>query len=302
MKKQLLKLFQKIPHGIFLVILMSALGLTSQAQVIELGVGEGVYLYTPAPTSADYPWLAIASGIWDSSEAPDMGFSSIPDAYSGHAGVRSYFTGIQKISVYYTWVRISDRGGRVASPIMTKTWYFKCKDNGGGGGGVTPTGELHIIPETLELNVGDEHSMTCWAMGLSGSVNDVWSSSNTSVATVEKTDFFEAKVKAKGAGQCNISVSAGGLTATCKVTVNETGELHIIPENLELNVGDEHSMTCWAKGQGGSVNDVWSSSNTSVATVEKTDFFEAKVKAKGAGQCNISVSAGGLTHVQSDSK
>ena len=107
---------------IMLTTVMSMVASLCQAQVIELAVGEGVYLYTPTP---EYPYTAIMNALWDSSEAPNMGFSSIPDEYSAHAGVRSAFSGTQKITCTFFWYRISDRGGRVASPPMTKTWYFK---------------------------------------------------------------------------------------------------------------------------------------------------------------------------------
>ena len=219
---------------------MSMVASLCQAQVIELAVGEGYYLYTPTP---EYPYTAIMHASWDTSEAPNMGFSSIPDNYSAHAGIRNAFSGTQKISCTFVWYRISDRGGRVASPPMTKTWYFKCKGGGNSSGsGTVTSGELHIVPETLELEEGEERVMSCWATGLSGSVADTWSSSNSSVATVERTDFYTAKVKAKSAGQCTISVTSGGLTATCQLTVKEVKPSGITVD--AANFPDENFRTC----------------------------------------------------------
>ena len=227
MQTSLLKVISKHHLWMLIAILMSMGTVTSHAQVIELAVGEGYYLYTPTP---EYPYTAIMHASWDTSEAPNMGFSSIPDNYSAHAGIRNAFSGTQKISCTFVWYRISDRGGRVASPPMTKTWYFKCKGGGNNSGsGTVTSGELHIVPETLELEEGEERVMSCWATGLSGSVADTWSSSNSSVATVERTDFYTAKVKAKSAGQCTISVTSGGLTATCSLTVKEK-KIPIFPE------------------------------------------------------------------------
>ena len=205
-----------------LVVVMSVVALPARTQVIELAVGEGIYLYPPTPSASDYPWIGLATANWDNSEAPNMGFSSIPTATSAHVGIRSAFSGIQKIKCYYCWYKISKRGGRIASPVLTKTWYFKCKggESSSGNGSGNTSGELHIIPETLELEVGEEYDMSCWSKGLSNPL-DTWSSNNTSIATIERTGFYEARVKAKSKGQCNIVVSADGLTSVCQLTVKE---------------------------------------------------------------------------------
>ena len=226
---RLMEQMMKYPFRCLVTLFMCIFAQSSEAEIYELAVGEGMYLYTPSPTAADYPWKAIAVATWDSSEAPDMGFSSPPDDFSAHVGVRRAFSGIQKIKVTYCWVRVNERGARVASSPMTKTWSFRCK-----GGGGTTTGELYIIPEELELKVGEKYNMQAWGVGL-GSNSDTWKSSNTNVATVSRNAYLDATVTAKNEGQCNISVTVGGLTATCKLTVKQKGV-----EINETNFPDEN--------------------------------------------------------------
>ena len=131
------------------------------------------------------------------------------------------------------------------------------------------------------LNIGDTLSLTATTTG-SGSLS--WSSDNTSVATVSN-----GKVTAKGAGTATITATYGGKTATCKITVNKPVEvkLSLNKTSITLNVGETSTIT--ANYSGASGKPAWSSSNTSVATVDSN----GKVTAKGAGTAVITASYGG---------
>lgn len=140
-------------------------------------------------------------------------------------------------------------------------------------------GETYIISEST--NSGSY----AWGFG--------WNSSNTSVATVEKTSGNKAKITAKGNGTATITFKTyNGKTASCKVNVkNAPASVKINPTSLTLGVGETYTISestnsgTYANAE----NLKWSSSNTSVATVSKGSGNKAVVTAKGRGTANITI-------------
>lgn len=80
-----------------------------------------------------------------------------------------------------------------------------------------PKGSINLSKKSLILSLADvrTHTLKITKKGISSKVK--WKSSDTSVADVKN-----GKITAKGKGKVNISVSANGVTATCKVTVKDT--------------------------------------------------------------------------------
>lgn len=85
---------------------------------------------------------------------------------------------------------------------------------------------------TLSLKVGASQSLKATATGMQVSIRDYkWSSSNTSVATVNN-----GRVNAVGAGVATITVSLkDGGSATCKVTVTKAGNASSGSGNHNIN-------------------------------------------------------------------
>ena len=121
--------------------------------------------------------------------------------------------------------------------------------------------------------------------------NVVWSSSNTSVATV-----VDGKVAALKTGTATIIVTTedGNKTATCDVTVNaKVTSVSLDKTEVELTEGDTHILTATINPDNATnKNVIWSSSNASVATVSN-----GKVTAVKAGTATITVTTedGGKT-------
>ena len=121
--------------------------------------------------------------------------------------------------------------------------------------------------------------------------NVVWSSSNTSVATV-----VDGKVAALKAGTTTITVTTedGNKTATCDVMVNaKVTSVSLDKTEVELTEGDTHILTATINPDNATnKNVIWSSSNASVATVSN-----GKVTAVKAGTATITVTTedGGKT-------
>ena len=74
--------------------------------------------------------------------------------------------------------------------------------------------KLTVSPTTLSLTVGDTSTVTAKAVNIEGDVT--WSTDNEGVATVDN-----GVVTAVAEGTATITATAGGLSATCVVTVSE---------------------------------------------------------------------------------
>ena len=144
------------------------------------------------------------------------------------------------------------------------------------------------LDTTLMILVeGDSQTLTA-TISPSNAENQkvLWSSSNSSVATVR-----EGVVTAIKAGTAAITVKSddGGKTATCEVTVNAkvypvTG-VTLDKTSYEMTEGDELTLTATVKPSNATNKNVsWKSSNTSVATVSN-----GKVTAVKAGSATITV-------------
>ena len=114
----------------------------------------------------------------------------------------------------------------------------------------------------------------------------IWSSSNSSVATV--TDGVVTAIKA-GTATITVKTDEGAKTATCNVTVVAkkipVTSVSLDQTKIELTEGDELTLTATVKPHDATNKNVsWSSSNSSVATV--TDGVVTAIK---AGTATITV-------------
>jgi len=147
---------------------------------------------------------------------------------------------------------------------------------------------------SLFLTVGDIVNLNAAVKPDNATNKNVsWSSSNTSIATVNN-----GKVTAVAAGTANITVTTvnGGKTADCAVTVQAgtpvTGVI-LDKTSLNLTVGDTEVLTVTiAPANATNKNVTWSSSNTGIATVNN-----GTVTAVAAGSATITVTTvnGGKT-------
>ena len=138
----------------------------------------------------------------------------------------------------------------------------------------------------LTLDVGKSYTLTKTVSPSNAVTSYTWSSSNTSVATVDGN----GKVTAKKAGTATITVkTANGKTASCNVTVQA---VQAVPTSVSLNktsltldVSKSYTLAKTVSPSNAVTSYTWSSSNTSVATVDSN----GKVTAKKAGTATITV-------------
>lgn len=116
-----------------------------------------------------------------------------------------------------------------------------------------------------------------------------WSSSNTSIATVDQS----GKVTAVKEGSATITARASDKQATCSVTVKKkviaVTSVTLNKTELSLNKGQSETLTANVKPDNATDKSVtWSSSNTGIATVDSN----GKVTAVFGGNATITAKAG----------
>lgn len=146
---------------------------------------------------------------------------------------------------------------------------------------------ISLNRSSLTLGVGEQYTLIPAAKPDYATFGCKWTSSNTSVATVDGN----GTVKTKKAGTATITVkTSNGKTATCKVTAKPApSSIKVSTSNLTLGVGEEFIISESTNSGSYAWKFNWTSSNNSVATVTKTTANKAKIVAKGAGTCNITV-------------
>lgn len=140
---------------------------------------------------------------------------------------------------------------------------------------------------TLTLGVGEKYGLIKTVSPSNANQSCTWSSSNSSVASVDSS----GKVTAKKSGTANITVkTSNGKTATCKVTVKfAPTSVKVNPASLTLGKGETYTISESTNSGSYAWGFSWSSSNTSVATVKKGSANKATVTAKGAGTATITI-------------
>ena len=146
---------------------------------------------------------------------------------------------------------------------------------------------------SLELTEGETATLTATVKPDNATNKTVtWSSDKTSVATVDAN----GKVTAVAEGTATITAKAGDKTATCSVTVKKS-VVAVESVTLDitytiLNTGETLTLTATVKPDNATDKTVtWSSSNSSVATVDAN----GKVTAVAQGTAIVTAKAGDKT-------
>ena len=163
---------------------------------------------------------------------------------------------------------------------------------------VQPVTDITLNQTSLSLLPGDVLMLSATVSPANASNKKLtWSSSNTSVATVDQSGI----VTAVAVGDCTITASAtdgSGTKAECAVSVIRlvTG-IALSPTSLSLEPGSVEYINCAVYPSDATNKQVtWSSSDTSVATVNE----EGKVTAVAVGTCNVTCSATDGSGIKAD--
>ena len=186
-----------------------------------------------------------------------------------------------KIEAVHTGICIitASAGGKVSECMITVTSETIAVE------------QITLSATSLSLKLGDSRTLTATVTPSDATDSQVtWSSSDPSVATVSD----QGEVTAVRAGNCTITATAGGKSATCTVTVSTqeipVERITLSSTSLSLKEGDSHKLTATVTPSDATDSQVtWSSSDPSVATVSD----QGEVTAVRAGNCTITATAGG---------
>ena len=146
---------------------------------------------------------------------------------------------------------------------------------------------------SLELTEGETATLTATVKPDNATNKTVtWTSSSSSIATVDQN----GKITAVSEGTATITAKAGDKTATCSVTVKKnTVAVESVTLDITstiLNTGETLTLTATVKPDNATDKTVtWSSSNSSVATVDAN----GKVTAVAQGTAIVTAKAGDKT-------
>jgi uncharacterized protein YjdB len=167
----------------------------------------------------------------------------------------------------------SDDGGKTATCEVTVI-----------ANGIPVTG-VTLDKTSYEMTVGDEFTLSATVTPDNATNKNVsWSSSNSSVATVDNGKVTAVKV---GTATITVKTEDGGKTATCEIIVKSipVEGVTLDKTSIEITEGEEIRLTATVTPDNATNKNVsWSSSNSSVATVDN-----GKVTAVKAGTATITV-------------
>ena len=159
---------------------------------------------------------------------------------------------------------------------------------------VIPVTSITLSQTSATINKGNSLTLTATVLPTNATTKTLsWSSSNTNVATVDQN----GKVTAKAAGVALITASAtdgSGVNASCRVTVNVPVS-SITLSQTSANIFQSGTLTLTATVLPSDASNktlTWSSSNTSVATVDQN----GKITAKALGTATITATATDCTN------
>ena len=189
--------------------------------------------------------------------------------------------GAEKYRVYYKgskgWTRLADTtstsytDSKVSSG-KTYTYTVRCINSsankftsGYDSKGVTVTTSVKpsvkLDKTSLTLTKGKTYTLKTAITGTNKAVS--WSSSNSSVASVDKN----GKVTAKTKGTATITAKVDGVSASCKVTVNEPAKTTIKLDKTKVTLGAGEPCTLKATVSP-SQKVTWTSSNPKLVKVD----------------------------------
>ena len=138
----------------------------------------------------------------------------------------------------------------------------------------TPSFTISLDVTEATINIGEQIQLTAYASLESAEI--AWASSDTSVANVDANGL----VSGISIGQADIGASALGVSASCHVTVLDSGDVFIRlnAANVDLASGDTYQLTAILKEE---APVTWKSSDETLATVSNTGLVTAKDDVEG---------------------
>lgn len=196
----------------------------------------------------------------------------------------------------YTWAANINRGQsrdidltfRTAESTLNLQYLYFDQCMVVSGSNYSPLIDFVAEPSTINLKIGQAATIQIYKMPADARAFFNFQSSNTSIATVNSSGVVTGVAQ----GSATITISTTNATKTINVTVSReqitlTG-ISLSPKQSTMHVGDVSTLVVTTTPADASANVTFTSSNTSVATVNS----EGRVTAVDAGTATITAVAG----------
>ena len=258
----------------------------------EAPVVHDTTVYYPADkfgANSTYIHYRVGTGTWTT--APGVKMEAACDGY-----VKYTIEGTEGGQIEFTFTNGSGQWDNNGKKNYTASGANVVVENGTVGSvapcvTVVPVSSVSISGGDFELKEGASRKLSATVAPSNATDRAVsWKSSNTSVATVDAS----GNVKAVKAGTAMVTATAGGKSASVKVTVASgyvaVSSVSISGGSFSLKAGASRKLSATVAPSNATDRAVsWKSSNTSVATVDAS----GTVKAVKAGTATITATAGG---------
>lgn len=145
---------------------------------------------------------------------------------------------------------------------------------------------LKLNANSLMLGIGETFDLNSFVPSGTAAYFRVYSSSNASVAKAEASGGLVTAIKA---GSSTVKcVLNNGVYAECRITVKAApAKASLSATMLTKKVGDVYTIAATTDNGSYSFNSSWSSSNTSIVSIEKSADNKAVITAKALGTATI---------------
>ena len=180
----------------------------------------------------------------------------------------------------------------------------------GGGSSSTPITQktlasVAIGPTNPSVGAGAVHQLTATAIYSDSSASNVttsaiWSSSDTSKATIHATGSTAGLATGVATGSSTITATFSGMSGKATLTVAPPTSISVSPVNPSVAIGATQQLTATASYSDGSTSNVttfatWSSSDTSKATIPATGSNAGLATGVAAGTSTITATLSGTS-------
>ena len=246
--------------------------------LVTIEVGEEYQLnYSCSPSSATRLFEDFPNSNWVVYRSSSVVYSVYEFSITPGGKITGLMSGIIGIKPTGSIIRGSNGPERIYIQVKPKT---------------IAVSEVRLNKTSLSLNVGDSETIIATVLPDNATDKTVtWKSSNSSVATVDSN----GKVTAISAGSATIMATSGGVSSSCSVTVSiPVSSVTLNKTTLKLTKGKNETLVATVNPSDASDKTVvWSSSNTSVATVDQSGKVVAV--AEGSSQIMVTTKDGGKT-------
>ena len=167
---------------------------------------------------------------------------------------------------------------------------------------------IAVTPANPSLAVGRSRQFTAMGSFSNGTTQDLttqvtWASANTALATISNAPGSQGLASALATGTSSITATLGTVTGTTVLTVVPAptlASIMVMPENPGIIVGTTDQFMAMGTFSDGSTSDltgqvVWSSSNTSVATISNAAGSQGLANGVGPGSASIVAQLDGIS-------